>query len=44
MDRDWGTDTVRLALNDGTPPETIVATWQPGLAAFKALRAKYLLY
>jgi len=44
MDRDWGTDTVRLALNDGTSPDTIVASWQPGLRAFRTLRAKYLLY
>jgi uncharacterized protein YbbC (DUF1343 family) len=44
MDRDWGTDTVRLALAAGTAPDAIVAAWQPGLAAFKALRAKYLLY
>jgi uncharacterized protein YbbC (DUF1343 family) len=44
MDRDWGTDAVRLALNAGTGADAIVASWQPGLAAFKSLRAKYLLY
>jgi uncharacterized protein YbbC (DUF1343 family) len=44
MDRDWGTDAVRLALNDGTSPDAIVASWQPALAAFKRLRAPYLLY
>jgi uncharacterized protein YbbC (DUF1343 family) len=44
MDRDWGTDAVRLALDAGTPPEAIVASWQPGLRAFKALRGKFLLY
>jgi uncharacterized protein YbbC (DUF1343 family) len=44
MDRAWGTDTVRLALAAGSSPDAIVASWQPGLAAFKALRAKYLLY
>jgi uncharacterized protein YbbC (DUF1343 family) len=44
MDRDWGTDAVRLALNDGTSPDAIVASWQPGLRAFKSLRSKYLLY
>jgi uncharacterized protein YbbC (DUF1343 family) len=44
MDRNWGTDTVRLALAAGTSPDAIVASWQPGLSAFKAMRAKYLLY
>ena len=44
MDRDWGTDAVRLALVAGASPDAIVASWQPGLAAFKAMRAKYLLY
>jgi uncharacterized protein YbbC (DUF1343 family) len=44
MDRDWGTDTVRTALLAGTPPDEIVAAWDPGLTAFKAQRAKYLLY
>jgi uncharacterized protein YbbC (DUF1343 family) len=44
MDRDWGTDAVRLALNAGTSADAIIASWQPGLAAFKSLRAKYLLY
>jgi uncharacterized protein YbbC (DUF1343 family) len=44
MDRDWGTDTVRLALTAGTSPDAIVASWQPGLSAFRTLRAKYLLY
>jgi uncharacterized protein YbbC (DUF1343 family) len=39
MDRDWGTDAVRLALNAGTGADAIVASWQPGLAAFKSLRA-----
>ena len=44
MDRDWGTDTVRLALDAGTSPDAIIASWEPGIRAFKALRAKYLLY
>ncbi len=44
MDRDWGTDAVRLALDAGTSPDTIVAAWAPGLRAFKTLRSKYLLY
>ena len=44
MDRDWGTDAVRLALNAGTSADAIIASWQPGLSAFKSMRAKYLLY
>ena len=44
FDRDWGTDTVRYALAAGASPDTIVVAWQPGLRAFDALRATYLLY
>jgi uncharacterized protein YbbC (DUF1343 family) len=44
FDRDWGNDTVRHALLDGTSPDAIVAAWQPGLHAFDTLRRKYLLY
>jgi uncharacterized protein YbbC (DUF1343 family) len=44
FDRDWGTDTVRKALQAGASPETIVATWTPGLNAFMRERAKVLLY
>jgi len=44
FDRDWGTDRVRAALLAGASPESIVASWEPGLAAFRTIRAKYLLY
>ena len=44
FDRDWGTDTVRLALTAGAAPDDIVASWESGLAAFRPIRAKYLLY
>jgi uncharacterized protein YbbC (DUF1343 family) len=44
MDRDWGTDTVRRALLEGASADAIVASWQPSLRAFDALRRKYLLY
>ncbi len=44
MDRDWGTDTVRTALEAGASPDAILAAWSPGLAAFRALRGRYLLY
>jgi uncharacterized protein YbbC (DUF1343 family) len=44
MDRDWGTNTVRHALVNGATPDAIVAAWEPGLRAFRAERAQYLLY
>jgi uncharacterized protein YbbC (DUF1343 family) len=44
FDRDWGTDSVRAALQRGASPDAIVASWQPQLAAFLKLRAPYLLY
>lgn len=44
MDRDWGTDKVRLALARGDSADEIVAAWRPGLRAFEALRRRYLLY
>jgi uncharacterized protein YbbC (DUF1343 family) len=44
FDRDWGTDRVRAGLAAGATPDAITAAWEPGLAAFRALRAPYLLY
>jgi uncharacterized protein YbbC (DUF1343 family) len=44
MDRDWGTDSVRRALLSGASAESVVASWQPGLRAFDAVRRRYLLY
>jgi len=44
LDIDWGTDTLRLALLRGASVEQIEAAWEPGVSAFKTLRAKYLLY
>lgn len=44
MDRDWGTSSVRLALLAGEDPGAVVAAWEPGLRAFRAMRRKYLLY
>jgi uncharacterized protein YbbC (DUF1343 family) len=44
FDRDWGTDRVRTALLAGASPDAIVAEWESGLAAFRALRERYLLY
>ncbi len=44
FDRDWGTDTVRLALLNGASPDDIVASWESGLSAYRTIRARYLLY
>ena len=44
FDRDWGTNAVRTALVAGRSPDAIVAAWEPGLAAFRDLRKRYLLY
>ncbi len=44
FDRDWGTSSVRTALVDGVAPEAIVAAWEPGIAAFRTIRARALLY
>jgi uncharacterized protein YbbC (DUF1343 family) len=39
-----GTDALRLALQSGKTPEDIIASWQPGLTAFREARRPYLLY
>ncbi len=44
FDRDWGTNSVRQGLLDGAAPDAIVASWEPALAAFRSVRARYLLY
>jgi uncharacterized protein YbbC (DUF1343 family) len=44
LDRDWGTDSLRLGLEDGLDADTILRAWEPGTRAFETLRAKYLLY
>lgn len=44
LDRDWGTDTLRLALTGGKSVNDILAQWGPSLANFRTLREKYLLY
>ncbi len=44
LDIDWGTDTLRIALQEGRSAEAIERQWEPGVAAFMKLRAKYLLY
>ena len=44
FDRDWGTNTVRLGLLDDASPDDIVASWESGLTAYRAIRERYLLY
>jgi uncharacterized protein YbbC (DUF1343 family) len=44
FDRDWGTNTVRLALLNGASPDAILASWESGLTAYRAIRERYLLY
>jgi uncharacterized protein YbbC (DUF1343 family) len=39
-----GTDTVRKGILDGKAVSEIEAQWQPGLEAFRQLRARYLIY
>lgn len=39
-----GTKTLRRQIREGLTEDSIRATWQPKLRAFKAARAKYLLY
>ena len=44
FDRDWGTNTVRLALLNGASPDAIVASWESGLSTYRVIRERYLLY
>ena len=40
----FGSNRLRLALEDGVPPREIAAEWPGPVAAFNAIRAKFLLY
>ncbi|MFB6214693.1 MAG: exo-beta-N-acetylmuramidase NamZ domain-containing protein [Candidatus Bipolaricaulia bacterium] len=44
MDKLWGTNRVRLMLENGIDPEKIVNSWQGELEEFKEIRKRYLLY
>ncbi|MCL4515081.1 MAG: DUF1343 domain-containing protein [Firmicutes bacterium] len=44
FDLAMGTDAVRLAIQRGEKPETIIAAWQEKLSDFMAVRARYLIY
>jgi len=44
FDEVWGTEAIRKMVLAGKSAEEIIASWQGELEAFKAIRAKYLLY
>lgn len=44
LDRDWGTDTLRLGLAEGMSVDALEAQWTDDVRAFEALRKPYLLY
>ncbi len=44
LDRDWGTDSLRRGLLDGSSAGAIVSSWAQRLSEFRAVRARYLLY
>ncbi len=44
FDKIAGGPALRLALQHGQTPEQIIASWQPGLAAFREERKRFLLY
>lgn len=44
QDRLWGTDKIRLMIDEGKKPEEIIKTWESELKKFLGIRQKYLLY
>jgi uncharacterized protein YbbC (DUF1343 family) len=44
LDRDWGTDALRLQLIAGKDADEIVGSWQHGVDDFVSLRERFLLY
>ncbi len=44
IERLTGTVRVRQQINEGVPPESIVAQWKPEVDKFSPIRARYLLY
>jgi uncharacterized protein YbbC (DUF1343 family) len=44
LDKDWGTDSLRRGLEDGSSVEAILAGWQAREREFYLDRQKYLLY
>jgi uncharacterized protein YbbC (DUF1343 family) len=44
MDKDWGTDTLRLGLQNGLDVEAILRPWEAGVREFETAREPFLLY
>jgi len=44
QDRLWGTDKVRLMIDEGKNPDEIIKTWEDDVKKFLSIRQKYLLY
>jgi len=44
QDRLWGTDKVRLMIDEGKKPDEIIKTWEDDVKKFLSVRQKYLLY
>jgi uncharacterized protein YbbC (DUF1343 family) len=44
QDRLWGTDKVRLMIDEGKKPDEIIKTWKDDVKKFLSIRQKYLLY
>lgn len=44
QDRLWGTDKVRLMIDEGESPDEIIKSWEDGLKNFLKIRQRYLLY
>ncbi len=44
IDKDWGTDSLRLGLADGAGVDDLLRRWEPGRQAFESMRTRYLLY
>ena len=44
FDKAMGTDRVRMAVQKGESPESIISSWQQKLSEFKIKSRKYYLY
>ncbi len=44
QDRLWGTDRIRLMIDEGKKPDEIIKTWKSEVENFLKIRQKYLLY
>jgi uncharacterized protein YbbC (DUF1343 family) len=44
FDKAYGTDQVRISVQNGIPVENIISSWQADLEKFNIIRSKYLIY